>query len=839
MPIGVEIANLNANTTSLSTSDTSWYVQVGLPNANNTSLASVQNRRVGGPPFVVTLSLPVAATPIAQLRSDEPVASGQFVTKPIQSGIYHTQALLAGSSYGLTFDPQATGSTTVTVTGPPGVLTMTTTGVRPVTITGPAITAASAQTVGAGLQVSAGASLGASEHGGVTVTVASNNAAVLVAPDATTPGTASFTRNLANGQTQLSYYVQALENTSTTGTVTVSAPGFTSDSYTVTVVPIGVEIANLNASTTTLSTSDTSWYVQLGIPNANNTNLGSVQNRRAGGPPFVVTLSLAPAPTPIAQLRSDEPVATGQSITKPIQSGIYHTQALLAGSSYGLTFDPQAAGSTTVTVTGPPGVTTMTTTGVRPVTITGPAITAATAQTVGAGLQVPASASLGASEHGGVTVTVASNNAAVLVAPDATTPGSASFTRNLANGLTQLSYYVQALDSTSTTGTVTVSAPGFTSDSYTVTVVPIGVEIANLNANMTNLSTDDTSWYVQLGIPNANNANLGSVQNRRAGAPPFVVTLTNSNQNVGRLRSDEPVAAGQSVTKPILSGIYHTQALLAGTSYGLAFEPIGNGTTTVTVTGPPGVLTMTTTGVRQINVVTPAISATASTTIGAGLQLTQSATLGAPEHGGVGVTISSSAPSVVLVSPNSTTAGSGSIVVPVANNTTNVPFVLQGLENVNATAIVTLSAPGFTSTTISVTVTPAGIEIVNLSATIGAQAADDTNWYVQVGVPNDQNTALSSVQNLRAGGPAFVVTLSLAPAQVPVAQLKSDQPPTTGQSVSKPIQQGIYHTQAVLAGTTFGLAFDPLAAGTTTVTVTGPPGVIGTDLASRTVVITP
>ena len=58
MPIGVEIASINPTTTSLSADDTSWYVQVGLPNANNTALSAVQNRRAGGPPFVVTLSLP-------------------------------------------------------------------------------------------------------------------------------------------------------------------------------------------------------------------------------------------------------------------------------------------------------------------------------------------------------------------------------------------------------------------------------------------------------------------------------------------------------------------------------------------------------------------------------------------------------------------------------------------------------------------------------------------------------------------------------------------------------------------------------------------------------------
>ena len=154
------------------------------------------------------------------------------------------------------------------------------------------------------------------------------------------------------------------------------------------------------------------------------------------------------------------------------------------------------------------------------------------------------------------------------------------------------------------------------------------------------------------------------------------------------------------------------------------------------------------------------------------------ATLGASQHGGVDVTITSSAPSVVRVSPNSTTTGTASTVVHVANNQTSVPFVIHGLENVSATAVVTLSAPGFTSTTMSVTVTPSSVEILNLPASISAGAADDTDMYVQVGIthPSYNNSQLWQVQNVRAGSPGFVVTLTVDnPAR---ARLRSDEPPS-------------------------------------------------------------
>jgi hypothetical protein len=105
-----------------------------------------------------------------------------------------------------------------------------------------------------------------------------------------------------------------------------------------------------------------------------------------------------------------------------------------------------------------------------------------------------------------------------------------------------------------------------------------------------------------------------------------------------------------------------------------------------------------------------------------------------------------------------------------------------------------------------------------------------------VGVPNAGNTSVS-VQNVRAGGPAFVVTLTNSNASA--ARLRSDEPAATGQTVTKPIKPELYFTLAVVAGTTYGLAFDPLASGTTQVSVTGPPGVGTTSQSTRTVVINP
>jgi hypothetical protein len=69
-----------------------------------------------------------------------------------------------------------------------------------------------------------------------------------------------------------------------------------------------------------------------------------------------------------------------------------------------------------------------------------------------------------------------------------------------------------------------------------------------------------------------------------------VVTLTNSNAAVAQLGSDELAAGGQTVTKSILPGFYYTQAVPLGTPYGLVFDPLTAGVTTVTATGPFNVI---------------------------------------------------------------------------------------------------------------------------------------------------------------------------------------------------------------------------------------------------------
>ncbi|MGE0161056.1 MAG: hypothetical protein AB7T31_16795, partial [Gemmatimonadales bacterium] len=139
-----------------------------------------------------------------------------------------------------------------------------------------------ARTVGGGLQENTSFTLGVGNHGGSTVTVASSDATrVLVAPDATTPGAASFDVNVPNGTAGVGFYVQGVEGATGTASVTVSAAGFNQGSATMTVVQPGIILAGLSASTTTLS-PDNQFYAYVGIPSGSSVN---AQNVRAGGSP--------------------------------------------------------------------------------------------------------------------------------------------------------------------------------------------------------------------------------------------------------------------------------------------------------------------------------------------------------------------------------------------------------------------------------------------------------------------------------------------------------------------------------------------------------------------------
>jgi hypothetical protein len=215
--------------------------------------------------------------------------------------------------------------------------------------------------------------------------------------------------------------------------------------------------------------------------------------------------------------------------------------------------------------------------------------------TVGAGLQTYVSgtnnylgAVLGGSEHSGVTLRIQSSNPAVaLVSPNGTTAGTAFFDTFVPNGSTTVYYYVQGVEGTTGTVTITGSAPGFTDGTGTVQVVQSGLEIINLAATIGATAANDP-FQVRVGIPNASGTALSLVQSVRVGGGDFLVTVTNSNGQAGQLLTLS--GGAQSLGVLIREGSSVSATTLA--TGGIEFDPLetGGGNTTVEATSP-GLLT--------------------------------------------------------------------------------------------------------------------------------------------------------------------------------------------------------------------------------------------------------
>ena len=206
------------------------------------------------------------------------------------------------------------------------------------------------------------------------------------------------------------------------------------------------------------------------------------------------------------------------------------------------------------------------------------------------------------------------------------------------------------------------------------------------------------------------------------------------------------------------------------------------------------------------------------TTVGAGLQVgALTARLGGSDHGGVTLRIASSNAAVALVSASPSTAGSAFIDVAVPAGQTDVSYYIQGTAAGSTGAVtITASAPGFVTKDVQVQIAPTALQIESLPTSIDATAVSAPFW-VRVGVADVNNNFVAVSQPVRAGS-SLTATLSLTHQSGTPSQLvtlaggaQSRQVSITGGNTTSPL--------TVAAG---GVAFDPLTAGTSTVTATIP-----------------
>ncbi|HUF74889.1 MAG TPA: Ig-like domain-containing protein [Longimicrobiales bacterium] len=293
-------------------------------------------------------------------------------------------------------------------------------------------------------------------------------------------------------------------------------------------------------------------------------------------------------------------------------------------------------------------------------------------------------------------------------------------------------------------------------------------------------------------------------------APEGGLQVTLTSDDPGCVAPSSPVTIPSGLVSTTATVAYGGSAALSCQAYVRASAPdVVSDSVSVTVSPTPGITVYT-------------------STVASGLQTSASGQLGASNHGGVTVRVTSSDPRTLLVSPNATTPGTEFIDVVVANGSTSVPYYIQGFEGATGTPTVTMSAPGFIDGSNTFNVVAPGITLSGLSTSLTTLSPNDAFW-ATIGYP--YGTYVIG-QNIRAGGSAVTVTFtSTAPS---VATLVTNA--QTAGTVTATIGVGQSNTPTSLANQ--GVEIDPLTAGQTTVSASAT-GFITQPDGDQTVTVSP
>ena len=767
----------------------------------------------GNVPFGVAIGIGVCTSPdrictpqsvrfgatVAATVSNSAAAVGQIV-RPGEAAQLLVMQIPAGqaSAAGVSFDPLGAGTSRLSVTAP-GFTPAPVTGDIDLTVTAHKIFT-SPVTVGAGLQVGTTATLETGNHGGVNVVIKSADPArALVSPDATTAGRDSIIINVPNTGTSVSFVVQGLENQTGTAQINFSAAGFAPSSATVTLEQPKIEINGINDGfiTSTFS-AKTAFFVTIGIGGC--PTYICPQAARIGGPGVPVTA----ASTDSAVARIVRPGAAGQAVQLLIPQGQSATPSTVLNGSF--EFHPLAGGSTKIRATSP-GFMPTPVYGEIDVTVDAPDIYVSPV-TIGAGLQVQVGGSLETSNHGGITVRITSADSnRVRVSRDATTAGSRVIDVFVPNGQGNFTYFVQGMEQATGAAQLAFTAPLFQSANAAVTLETAYLSFAaSYEPLQTTSLSENSTWSVLVGLGTTCSYGAGDIctqQQARAGGGGIPVQVRSTASFVGWVVAAS--GSADSITVRIPEG--------QSSVYPVSFDPRGAGNTTLKLSAP-GFMPSTRFGELDVIVTAPAITIS-DTRLGSGLQTGMTASLGANNHGGITVRISSSDPSRVLVAANHTVAGAGTLDVFVPNGQGHASFYVQGLEAKTGTITLTASGAGFTDGTAGVTLTTAHVGIgVQYEPLQTNTLSTNTQMYAVLGVdpncpPYYYPGGVCPQQAPRAGGPGVRVLV------------KSSNPTVGGVALSGAGTDSVYVNMPPMASSAY-FEFDPKTAGTAAVSVSVP-----------------
>jgi len=474
-------------------------------------------------------------------------------------------------------------------------------------------------------------------------------------------------------------YAQALAGSGKV-TVKVSAAGFADASAVLTLVPTGIGISITTSSGVTFQNGV---YTTTTDSVALNINVSFF-----AGPPLngvsIYLPGMSPITATISSSNTGVAVITGSPIT--VNPGF------APGSATLLQVGP---GQTTISISQPPGFTSV---GNDQLTVQVIAPSLAPNNIIAArDILTPSSVSLAQgikSPSVSVPVTLTSSDPTrVLLSPDPATHPSASITAPIPAGSNGASFYIHPL---SDNGDVSIqaAATGYGSTTLAVQLVPLAFEFANQPNNPINVFIQSGPQTAQVtGVPLIPGGGLYPYQGPlmlRPGVSKIVVDVTSSDPSV------VSVSPAQIVFENTIG------------SSTVTYAPRKPGTATLKLTVPSSYTTVP--SHAQISISAREAFFTfynpSSLELGKDLQA-QIQFYPAVAVPNLSVTVTSSNPSLVVVSPDTVTPGQQSIVVTSPSPGTNLTANVQALAGSGA-AKLTFSASGFQSTTLPVILTPVG-----------------------------------------------------------------------------------------------------------------------------------
>ncbi|HET7697241.1 MAG TPA: PKD domain-containing protein [Vicinamibacterales bacterium] len=711
----------------------------------------------------------LASFQVTVVSSDNPIGS-----------VPNPATFNAGSATATTeFDPHATGSVTlsvVTPVAPAGFSTPANGAAIQASITPATATlAASALLIGKNLQSSNAVSLGEpAPAGNLLVTIQSSDPSkVLLSTTPTSPAMDTITVTAPAGQSSAPpFYVHGLAETGTV-TVNLTAPGYVSGSFDVTLKPSGFIFRTGSFSTSTLS-PDTPLEIR-----AVWLDEGTLEYP---ADPFCTRCqALATGVTAEVSVTS-LPTTVGTITTSPV--------TIAPATGTGTTaFHPLSGGTATLSLGTPSGFFTPSTFREITASVGNPPLSIAD-MTVGKDLQAVSVVNLGApAEAGGAAITVSTLDPNVLLSTTPTAAGSSSIVLNAAAGATQSpAFYVHALTA-SGAAQIGATASGFSPASATVSFRPSGIVFVSSDFVTGALSpntavTVRSVWLDALSLTWTPDPQCSACQAVRGGIAALPVTITSSDPSVG------------TVTGAIFSGGDATATAV--------FDPQANGTTSLSIVAPDG-FSASGNYSSIVATVQPALNL-GSAIVGRDLQAAAGGFVTVPAPvGNLLVTLQSSDPSKLLLATSPTAAGQPSIVVSIPAGSGSFGYFVQALTGTGS-AQVLASAPGHSDGQAVMTFAPSGFALEAADFTIAPDAPNASLLIRSVRLDPDffnyiTDPSCSACQAVR---PGIDVTVDVTSSNPAVGSIVGTAQFTAGVG-----------SQAV--------QFDPHTVGTTTVALATPP----------------